>query len=71
MKNMKKYMATFLAIVMLMGIFTVVPTVSAYDNPTAKISDEITDNNGDVPKDDNQKDDSQKDDNQDENNSSV
>lgn len=71
MKNMKKYMATFLAIVMLMGIFTVVPTVSAYDNPTVKISDETTDNNGDVPKDDNQKDDSQKDDNQDENNSSV
>lgn len=71
MKNMKKYIATFLAIVMLMGIFTVVPTVSAYDNPTVKISDEIKDNNGDVPKDDNQKDDSQKDDNQDENNSSV
>lgn len=71
MKNMKKYMATFLAIVMLMGIFTVIQTVSAYDNPTVKISDEITDNNGDVPKDDNQKDDSQKDDNQDENNSSV
>ena len=76
MKNMKKYIATFLAIVMLMGIFTVVPTVSAYDNPTVKISDEIKENNGDVPKDDNQKDDgqkddSQKDDNQDENNSSV
>ena len=71
MKNMKKYMATFLAIVMLMGIFTVVPTVSAYDNPTAKISDETTDNNGNISKDDNQKDDSQKDDNQDENNSSV
>lgn len=71
MKNMKKYIATFLAIVMLMGIFTVVPTVSAYDNPTVKISDEIKDNNGDVPKNDNQKYDSQKDDNQDENNSSV
>lgn len=71
MKNMKKYMATFLAIVMLMGIFTVVPTVSAYDNPTAKISDETTDNNGNISKDDNQKDDSQKDDNQDENNPPV
>lgn len=71
MKNMKKYMATFLAIVMLMGIFTVVPTVSAYDNPTVKISDETTDNNGNISKDDNQKDDGQKDDNQDENNSSV
>ena len=76
MKNMKKYMATFLAIVMLMGIFTVVPTVSAYDNPTVKISDETTDNNGNISKDDNQKDDNQKDDgqkddNQDENNSSV
>ena len=81
MKNMKKYIATFLAIVMLMGIFTVVPTVSAYDNPTVKISDETTDNNGNISKDDNQKDDgqkndgqkddSQKDDNQDENNSSV
>lgn len=71
MKNMKKYMATFLAIVMLMGIFTVVPTVSAYDNPTAKISYETTDNNGNISKDDNQKDDSQKDDNQDENNPPV
>lgn len=71
MKNMKKYMATFLAIVMLMGIFTVVPTVSAYDNPTAKISYETTDNNANISKDDNQKDDSQKDDNQDENNPPV
>ena len=76
MKNMKKYMATFLAIVMLMGIFTVVPTVSAYDNPTVKISDETTDNNGNISKDDNQKDDNQKDDgqkddNQDENNPPV
>lgn len=71
MKNMIKYIAVFLAVVMIMSIFTVIQTVSAYDNPTVKISDEITDNNGDVPKDDNQKDDSQKDDNQDENNSSV
>lgn len=71
MKNMKKYIATFLAIVMLMGIFTVVPTVSAYDNPTVKISDETTDNNGNISKDDNQKDDGQKDDTQDENNPPV
>lgn len=71
MKNMIKYIAVFLAVVMIMSIFTVIPTVSAYDNPTAKISYETTDNNGNISKDDNQKDDSQKDDNQDENNSSV
>ena len=76
MKNIKKYIAVFLAVVMIMSIFTVIQTVSAYDNPTVKISDEIKENNGDVSKDDNQKDDgqkddSQKDDNQDENNSSV
>ena len=81
MKNMKKYIAAFLAIVMLMGIFAVVPTVSANDNPTVKISDETTDNNGNISKDDNQKDDNQKNDsqkddnpngdNEDKNNSSV
>lgn len=36
MKNMIKYIAVFLAVVMIMSIFTVIQTVSAYDNPTVK-----------------------------------